>query len=174
MGDEIRQAAVWGLGKAGLKAYDDLLPFIDDADENVALHAIAAFGEDTPKAVIEKLVQALQAGDIRRAPAASEALKIIGNDNVLEAWLEAVSTGGKAHNWILATLGRLSPVLVQQRLAGTSLLEQIAPMLLIAQGANWLSTEAAISDIAFLRKQNLSYVRDVCSNWTTKTCILSV
>jgi len=58
----------------------------------------------------------------------------------------------------LATLGRLSPVLVQQRLAGTSLLEQIAPMLLIAQGANWLSTEAAISDISFLRKQNLSWL----------------
>jgi len=55
-------------------------------------------------------------------------------------------------------LGRLSPVLVQQRLAGTSLLEQIAPMLLIAQGANWLSTEAAISDISFLRKQNLSWL----------------
>ena len=33
-GDELRQAAVWALGKAGLKCYEDLLPFIDDADEN--------------------------------------------------------------------------------------------------------------------------------------------
>jgi hypothetical protein len=59
------------------------------------------------------------------------------------------------HGWVLVTLGRLSPALVQQRLAGTPLLELIAPMLLIAQGANWLSTETAISDISFLRKQNL-------------------
>ena len=144
-----------GLGKAGLKAYDDLLPFIDDADENVALHAIGAFGEDTPIAVIEKLVHALQIGDMRRAPAASEALRIVNNDNVFEALIEAHQIGGRMGGWVLATLGRLSPVLVQQRLAGTALLEQIAPMLLIAQGANWLSTEAAIFDIAFLRKQNL-------------------
>jgi len=154
MGDEIRQAAVWSLGKAGLKVYDDLLPFIDDEDENVALHAIIALGEDTPKAVVEKLVQALQTGNPRRAPAASEALKNINNDSVVEALVEAVQIGGSAQGWILATLGRLSPEIVQQRLAGTPLLEQIAPMLLIAQGANWLSTEAAISDISFLVKQN--------------------
>jgi hypothetical protein len=48
-GDEIRQAAVWGLGKAGLKAYNDLIPFISDGDENVAMHAIVAFGNDTPR-----------------------------------------------------------------------------------------------------------------------------
>ena len=50
-GDEIRQAAVWGLGKTGLKSYVDLLPFIDDLDENVALHAIGAFGADTSDTV---------------------------------------------------------------------------------------------------------------------------
>ncbi len=43
-GDEIREAAVWGLGKAGLKAYEDILPYIGDEDENVVLHAIVAFG----------------------------------------------------------------------------------------------------------------------------------
>lgn len=131
------------------------MPFIADEDENVALHAIAAFGEDTPQAVIEKLVQALQTGEIRRAPAASEALRMIGNDNVLAALIEAAQTGGRAHGWVLVTMGRLSPMLVQQRLAGTPLLEQIAPMLLVAQGANWLSTETALTDISFLQKQNL-------------------
>ena len=154
-GDEIRQAAVWGLGKAGLKAYDDLVPFIADEDENVALHAIAAFGEDTPKATIEKLVQALQTGEARLAPAASEALRIIDNNDVLKTLVETAQTGGRVHGWVLVTLGRLSPVLVEQRLAGTPLLERIAPMLLIAQGANWLSTETALADITFLRKQNL-------------------
>jgi HEAT repeat protein len=155
VGEEIRQAAVWGLGKAGLKAYNELLPFLDDADENVALHAIAAFGEDTPQAVIDALVQELRTGHPRRAPAASEALRIIGNRDVLEALVEAAQTAGKAPDWILATLGRLSPAQVQQHLAGTPLLQQVAPLLLIAQGANWLSTEAAISDISFLLKQDL-------------------
>ena len=65
-GDEIRQAAVWGLGKAGLKAYDQL-PFIGDTDENLALHAIAAFGSDTPEAVIRQLVSELATADSRRA-----------------------------------------------------------------------------------------------------------
>jgi hypothetical protein len=31
-GDEIRQAAVWGLGKAGLQQYADLTRFVFDAD----------------------------------------------------------------------------------------------------------------------------------------------
>jgi HEAT repeat protein len=122
MGDEIRQAAVWGLGKAGLKAYNELLPFIDDEDENVALHAIIAFGENIPKVVIEKLVQALQTGDMRRAPAAFEALRIIDNDDVLEALIEAAYAGRGAPGWVLVTLGRLSPALVQDRLAGTPLI----------------------------------------------------
>jgi hypothetical protein len=51
-GDEIRQAAVWGLGKAGVKAYDQLPAFIADKDENLALHAIVAFGQDTPENII--------------------------------------------------------------------------------------------------------------------------
>jgi hypothetical protein len=48
-GDERRQAAIWGLGKSGLKSYADLVPFISDKEENVAYHAIAAFGSDTPR-----------------------------------------------------------------------------------------------------------------------------
>jgi hypothetical protein len=50
--DERRQAAIWGLGKAGLKSYSDLVPFIADPEENAAFHAIAGFGVDTPEAVI--------------------------------------------------------------------------------------------------------------------------
>ncbi len=32
-------------------------------------------------------------------------------------------------------------------------MDQLAPMLLISKGANWLSGEAAITDVAFLLKQ---------------------
>ena len=155
-GDELRQNAVWGLGKAGLKCYEDILPFIDDADENLALHAIAAFGSDTPRALIDRLVQDLVAGDQRRAPAASEALRIIASDHVLQSLIVAANAAQPVPDWIVATLGRLPPQSVRAHLQGSPLLHQIAPMLLTAQGAHWLATEAIGTDIVFLLKQNLS------------------
>jgi len=151
-GNEIRQAAVWGLGKAGLKAYEDLLPFIDDADENVALHAIVAFDGGTPEAVIRALVRDLAAGAPRRAPAASEALRMIGNETVVRILVEAVPGG---NDWVLATLGRLPPGVVRPLLEGSALLPRIAPMLLLSEGANWLASEDRVMDIAFLVKQNV-------------------
>ena len=154
-GDELRQAAVWALGKAGIKSYQDVLPFIDDADEDVALHAIGAFGADTPRRVIEQLVQDLVAGNVRRAPAASEALRIIASEEVLQALLAVANTRQPVPEWVIATLGRLMPDRVRALLQESPLLEQIAPMLLTAQGAHWLASENISTDIAFLLKQNL-------------------
>ena len=51
--------SVWGSDFGmitGRKRRRDLVPFISDRDENVAYHAIAAFGSDTPRPVIERLV----------------------------------------------------------------------------------------------------------------------
>ena len=154
-GDEIRQAAVWGLGKAGVKSYEDLLPFIDDLDENVALHAITAFGADTSRLVIDRLVRDLLTRNPRRAPAACEALRIIGSADVLQALVVRAGIGHSAPDWILATLGRLSPEMVRTQLRGSTLLKRIEPMLLTAPGSQWLASEALTSDIAFLMKQNL-------------------
>jgi len=151
-GDEIRQAAVWGLGKSGLKTYEELLPFIADADENVALHAIVGFGSDTPERVVRDLTRELVAGDPRRAPAASEALRQIGSETVLRILIEAAAGG---HDWVLATLGRLPPALVRPFVEGSALMERLAPMLLLSEGANWLAAEDRLMDIAFLAKQNL-------------------
>lgn len=153
-GDELRQAAVWGLGKTGLKAYRELLSYIDDPEEDVALHAIAAFGVDTPRSVIDQLVQALLTNDTRRAPAASEALRVIGTDSVLDALTDAASTGNLP-DWLLATIGRLPSQMVRSRLQGTPLLEAIRPILLFAEDAHWLSTETMRVDMAFLLKQNI-------------------
>lgn len=151
-GDEIRQAAVWGLGKAGLKAYDQILPFIGDTDENLALHAIAAFGSDTPEAVIRQLVSELATADSRRASAASETLRLIANETVLKCLIEATTS---EHDWVLATLGRLPSALVKPAITNTPLMKRVAPMLLMSEGANWLASEDRVMDIAFLTKQNL-------------------
>lgn len=151
-GDEIRQAAVWGLGKAGLKAYDKILPFIGDQDENLALHAIAAFGSDTPEEVIRQLVSELVTADSRRASAASETLRLLANETVLKCLIEATNI---EHDWVLATLGRLPLALVKPVIAETPLMRRLAPMLLMGEGANWLASEERVMDIAFLAKQNL-------------------
>ena len=154
-GDELRQAAVWALGKAGLECYEDVLRFIDDADENLALHAIGAFGADTSRSVIDRLVQDLVAGDPRRAPAASEALRIIASDEALQALVMAANSGQPTPDWIVATLGRLPPDRVRAALQDSPLLDRVAPMLLTAPGAHWLASETIGTDIAFLLKQNL-------------------
>jgi len=154
-GDERRQAALWGLGKTGLKSYNDLVAFISDEEENVAFHAIAAFGPDTPRRVIERLIAILMEGEPRKASAASETLRVIGSAEALTCLVQAANERQGNIDWLLATLGRMPPALVRERLNGTPLLERIEPMLLVAHGASWLATEDAVTDIAFLVKQNL-------------------
>ena len=120
------------------------------------MHAIGAFGEDAPRPVIERLVQDLIVGDPRRAPAASEALRIIASDEVLQALVMAANAGQPVPDWIVATLGRLPPDRVRAALQGSPLLARVAPMLLNAEGAHWLASESIGTDIAFLLKQDLS------------------
>jgi HEAT repeat protein len=150
--DEIRQAAVWGLGKTGLKSYSDLLPFIADADENVAMHAIIGLGEDTPGNVIKGLIALLLSGDPRKAAAASQALRQIGGAAVVSSLVGAASGGNE---WIVATLGRLEPVIVRKAIAGTGLAGRVEPLLLLNERVNWLSTEDRVIDLAFLDKQDI-------------------
>lgn len=153
--DERRQAAIWGLGKAGVRAYDALLPHLGDDQENVAFHAIAAFGSDAPRHVIERLIALLASRDPQLAPAASESLRVIGGRDVVEALTAFVLQAGPGADWGVATLGRLEPELVRDVLRGSPLLERLEPMLLVAQGANWLSREDAMVNLAFLLKQTL-------------------
>jgi HEAT repeat protein len=151
-GDERRQAAIWGLGKAGIRAYEQIVPLIADANENVAMHAIVSFGKDTPENVLRLLVADLIAGDPRRAAAASEALRLSANDTTVRLLMEAARL---PNDWALATLGRLPPALVKPVTNGSDLESKLAPMLLLSEGAHWLSSEDRVLDIAFLSKQNL-------------------
>lgn len=154
-GDERRQAAIWGLGKAGVKAYRELVPYISDEEENVAYHAIAAFGEDAAPDVIDALIAVLVSDDPRRAPAACEALKVIGNAAALDHLIAVAQSEAGGADWVLATMGRLPPDMVRARLKGSPLLERLEPMLLMAPGANWIAREDAATDLAFLIKQDL-------------------
>ena len=154
-GNELRQAAVWGLGKAGVKSYADLVPFIGDPEREVVLHAMAAFGPDTPEPVISKLIEELISGDMERAPAASEALRIIGGDIVLKSLIAAARAGNGIVDWALATLGRLTPQNVEAALEGDPLLERVRPLLLLSDTTNWVAEDSVDIDLKFLLKQNL-------------------
>ena len=153
--DEIRQAAVWGLGKAGLRQDHDLLPFISDSDRDVALHAIVGFGNDAGAEVIDSLIADLLAEDHARAPAASEALRRIGSDLVLERLIAAKHGRNHPDPWLLATLGRLPPDRVRTALAGDPILDQLAPLLLLSDSVNWIADDTVDIDLKFLLKQNL-------------------
>ena len=154
-GDERRQAAIWGLGKMGLKSYSDLIPIISDAEENAAYHAIIAFGRDTPRAAIDQLVAFLVAGEVRQAAAASEALRVIGSEEVLNSLVQTIADRPDDHNdWLVATLGRLPANLVRHRLHGSPLMARLEPLLLVG-GENWLATGDAMANLTFLAKQDL-------------------
>jgi hypothetical protein len=151
-GDEVRQAAVWGLGRAGLRRYDLLLDVLADEDEDVALHAIAGFGSDTSEPIAQRLVAGLADKALRTAAAASEALRIIGGPVVLRLLIEAARERHEGRPWVLATLGRLPAQFVRAALAGDGLLAEIEPLLLTSSG-NWLSREDTATRLRFLLKQ---------------------
>ena len=153
--DEARQAAVWGLGHAGVRAYGRLLPYLTDPEENVALHAIAAFGPDTPSKVIAELVQGMLSGELMQSASYSAALRVIGSETVITALAAAATSDHPRRPWIIATLGHLAESSVRKALSENPLLTELEPMLLSSSARNWLAREDTGVSLAFLVKQNL-------------------
>ncbi|MCK8503688.1 HEAT repeat domain-containing protein [Myxococcus fulvus] len=150
-GEEIRQAALWGLGRTGHKEYDHIIQFLSDSEDEVVMHAIAAFGADTPTGPIQQLVSLLvTAPSDRIRAAASEALRCIGSQAVANA-LEAAASSGSP--WIPATLGRLSAT-VLAGIADRALLAAAAPVRMLAEETNWLMARATSTEYQFLLKQD--------------------
>ena len=153
--DEARQAAVWGLGHTGLRAYDKLLSYLADPEENVALHAIAAFGPDTPDRVIAELINGILTGKLRQTASCSAALRIIGSRAVIDALSSAATTAHARRSWIIATLGHLGDSNVRTALRGSALLTELEPLLLGSSPDNWLAPEDTGASLAFLVRQCL-------------------
>jgi hypothetical protein len=153
--DEIRQAAVWGLGKAGLAQYADLVAFLGDRDSDVVLHAIAGFGADVPAPVIDDLIRVLVEPNSPIAPAASEALRHIGSDLAVSRVTQAARGGEAPSEWLLVTLGRFPESKVRHALAGDPLLSRVSPILLMSGQSNWLAQDTVDFDLKFLLKQDL-------------------
>jgi hypothetical protein len=153
-GEELRQAAVWGLGRFGVGSYAHLIKYLADEEDDVALHAIAALGKEAPLAVVEKLAQMLvESPDARTQAAASEALRMIGSSDVARVLVGLA--GSKPAPWVVASLGRLPrEVLAGAKLPGP-LATAIAPVSLVSAPNNWLLDRAVATDFQFLLQQDL-------------------
>ena len=154
-GNELRQAAVWGLGKAGVGAYERLVRYVDDEEDDVALHAIAGLAGTRSKEVVKQLTDLLVTSDSTRTRAAvSEALRLIGSRDVVEYLSRAAAAS--ATPWILATLGRVP----RESLAAVTLPAEIQrliqPVMLLSESENWLLSRTVTTDFQFLLLQNLS------------------
>lgn len=159
-GDEIRQAAVWGLGKNGVEAYERLAKFVTDEEDDVALHAIAAFGANTPPPVIDKLAELLTTSPSARSCAAvSQALTLIGSHAVAQRLVQMAESG--ATPWVIATLGRLPRSVLAQVPLPDALARMVEPILL-STAESWLEQPATATAFQFLMQQKFSTFGDGC------------
>lgn len=153
--NELRQAAVWGLGKAGTKSYDKLIQFLGDGEDDVAMHAITAFDSETPNATIDQLVTLLANGNLRQKAAACEVLKLINTEYVINQLIQAVLQDSDDKSWAITALGQQSPDAVRIALQNNPLLDQIQPILHLSPQENWLKPDAKNQDLHFLLNQNI-------------------
>ena len=70
----------------------------------------------------------------------------------------ALASGARVapNDWIVATLGRMPPERVRSLLARDNLLSLISPLLVMAEGANWLASEEKRTDLRFLLAQDIT------------------
>jgi len=154
-GNEIRPAAVWGIGKAGAKAYDSLIQFLDDHEDDVVLHAIAGFDTDTPNNVIGSLINLLVTGNDRQRGAVCEALRLIDNEYVINQLIQAAEQNPDNASWMIAALGQLSPNSVRNALQNNPLLSRVQPFFHMSKQENWLASDEKITDLRFLISQDI-------------------
>lgn len=158
-GDEIRQAAIWGLGKDGLRAYARLLAFLDAPAEKELIHAVCAFGPDADAALADHLIAVLadQAAPERKQASASFVLARTIPANISAPRLVALRTHVSAvtRDWALATLGQMSPAAIRGYVADPALATQLRPLQLTSPETNWTRSEQITDMLAFVRKQTV-------------------
>jgi len=159
-GDEIRQAAIWGLGRSGLMAYERLLTFLDADDENERVHAVVAFPPDLPDAIVQRLtsVVADEAASERKRASAAHVLSLLTNVTVAIAELITMARHRRssASTWAKAILGSMPPALTNQALAAAGLADEIRPLQMLSPANNWTKVEAVQTGMNFIRKQTVS------------------
>lgn len=158
-GDEVRQAAIWGLGRAGLMSYERLLPYLDSNDDNERVHALVAFPSDLSAALVQVLVGILadQRSSDRQKASAAFVLSSLTNASVAVTELITIARAADKHAaaWAKAVLGCLPAKATMQALQANGMLEEVRPVQLLSPPQNWTRVENSQTDINFLRKQTV-------------------
>src|SRR5207249_5913478 len=158
-GDEVRQAAIWGLGKDGLRAYDQLLGFLDGPADEELVHAVCAFGPDADAAIADELVAVLtnQASSERKLASASFILARTIPTRISAPRLFEIRNhaAARTRNWVLATLGQMSPVALSEYASDPALAAQLQPLQLTSPETNWTRSDQIIDMLTFVRKQTI-------------------
>ncbi len=153
---ELRSAAVWGLGSAGVDEPARALSFIADEDDDFALHAVAAVGPLEDQDAIGRALDLLD-GDGRSASSAIELLAMSDPALTVPGLLRVASidnAGATRACAVLGTLGREAVLGVSNELPA-SVLSAVEPMW-TGYHENWLHRQTIGSaDLAFLRRQTL-------------------
>jgi len=152
--EEVRAAAVWGLGTGAARAGELALAFTTDPNDRVALHAAAAI-QELPSAAIKTLRTWLREGDAR---AASVAAALLAHHDQIEVLLDAAAEDGAARLWAMRALGDLSPAKVKERADGRltrEMLEALAP--LWVQHEDWLRTAENEGALPLLAEQQVRF-----------------
>jgi hypothetical protein len=156
---ELRQAAIWGLGQAGLKAYDRLLAYLDGEVEEERVHAVVAFAAVLPAHTVRQLTRILADGQAseRKKSSAAYVLAMLSDTGVAVEELIALARNGNdaASTWAKAVLGSLPPETTLEALRGDQLAEEIRPLQVLSPSRNWTKNEAAQADINTVRRQTV-------------------
>ena len=161
LNDEVRQAAIWGLGKDGLHSYARLLAFLDAQDDDELVHAVCAFGPDADATVVEQLVAVLADEDAseRKRASASFVLARTIPAAISAPRLVALRTHASpiTKDWALATLGQMSPAAICEYVTDRTLAVQLRPLQLTSPETNWTRSEQILDTLAFVRKQTVEW-----------------
>ena len=159
-GDEIRQAAIWGLGCTGVGAYSRLVPLLDAENENERIHAVVALGQELPATVVDSLIE-LVGSDAASQQQRASCIRVL--TSLVDARRAVIGLSALAKNgsrlgqaWAKAALGSMSEEKLKGLVKDPELLSDILVPQLLSEYHNWTSNEEAWSALSFVRKQTVS------------------
>lgn len=156
-GDEVRQAAIWGLGMAGMRRFDLLLPLLAAENIDERVHAMIGLGAELPIDALKHLVKILADPHASAAlkASASYVLSMVTADSHVPLLVELATTGEpECRAWGVATLGSLATELEADELP-SDLAAQVQPLRLLSPSRNWTRAESGQQLAAFLSKQSI-------------------
>ncbi len=151
--DEVRSAALWGLGTGAHPEPSIVLNYITDPSDQVALHAAAGLGDVTDP-IAEILVESLGRGD--RAAAVSAA--ILAKQRRIPELLAVAGSQSEGRLWALRALGDLPPADVMKSVGkqlDPSVREALDPIWV--QNRDWLRTEKIPGPLDVLAAQRVRF-----------------